>query len=39
MEQVLPLRIRVHLRVMAMKEYSTQSVSLEMEPHYQMQLI
>ena len=36
-EQLLLLQVRVDLGVMAMKEYSTLSRTLEQEPHYQMQ--
>ena len=37
--QVLPLRNRVNLGVMAMKAYSTFPKALELESHYQMQFI
>ena len=36
-EQVLPLRINVDLGMMATKGYSIFPISLELEPHYQMQ--
>ena len=36
-KQVLPLRIRVNVEVMAFKEYFILSRSPELEPHHQMQ--
>ena len=35
LEQVLPLRVRVDLKVMAMKRYSTLSRAPELESHHQ----
>ena len=36
-KQVLPLRVRVDLGVMAIKGYATHPRSPQLEPHYQMQ--